>query len=154
MRRRTGYPYIVSILVGLLLWELITAQFSEVILSPPPSLLQHLWANIESLPLPALLFLSTGHAALELVLATAVAIPLGLPRAEARKPCSEGASLSASPRSGRPGLRRERYDYSRTAFRGGEPGGIRAEGPESVRRPGAERDPLLSGQRLAQWQFV
>lgn len=74
---RTGTLYLLSILAGLLLWEVVAAQFSKVVLSPPTAVLHHLAANIRSGLLPTLLVQSLGHAALGFVLATAVAIPLG-----------------------------------------------------------------------------
>ncbi len=77
MRQKTGPLYVVSILAGLLLWELVAGQFSKVVLSPPTAVLRHLWANTQSLLLPTLLLRSLGHAALGFLLATAVAIPLG-----------------------------------------------------------------------------
>jgi ABC-type nitrate/sulfonate/bicarbonate transport system permease component len=77
VRRKTGFLYVVSILAGLLLWELIAAQFSKVVLSPPTAVLRHLWVNTQSLVLPSLLWQSLGHAGLGYLLAVAAAIPLG-----------------------------------------------------------------------------
>ncbi len=76
-RYKTGVLYGLSLLGGLVLWELVAAGFSKVVLSPPTAVVQHLIANIRSGLLPALLVQSLGHAALGFVLATAVAVPLG-----------------------------------------------------------------------------
>jgi NitT/TauT family transport system permease protein len=77
MRHKTTILYVMSILAGLVVWELVAAQFSKVVLSPPSAVLWHLYVNTRSLVLPLLLLQSLGHAALGFLLATAVAIPLG-----------------------------------------------------------------------------
>lgn len=76
-RYKTGVLYGLSLLGGLLLWELVAAQFSKVVLSPPTAVVQHLIANIRSGLLPTLLVQSLGHAGLGFACATAMAIPLG-----------------------------------------------------------------------------
>ena len=77
VRYKTALCYGLSLLGGLIAWELIAAPFSTVVLSPPTAVVQHLYANIRSGLLPALLVHSMGHAALGFLLATVVAIPLG-----------------------------------------------------------------------------
>jgi ABC-type nitrate/sulfonate/bicarbonate transport system permease component len=77
MGRKTGLIYLLSLAAGLLCWELVAAQFSRVVLSPPTAVLAHLVAHTRSGLLPALLVQSLGHAALGFVLATVVAVPLG-----------------------------------------------------------------------------
>jgi len=77
LRFRTGFLYLLSILIGLLLWELIAGQFSKVVLSPPTTVARHLYAHTRSLLLPRLVLQSLGHAILGYALATAVAMPLG-----------------------------------------------------------------------------
>jgi NitT/TauT family transport system permease protein/sulfonate transport system permease protein len=76
-RHRTGMLYLLSLLVGLLLWELVAGQFSRIVLSPPSAVARHLFLHTRSLLLPSLLAQSLGHAAVGYLLATAVAVPLG-----------------------------------------------------------------------------
>ena len=77
MWRKTGVLYGLSILGGLLIWELIAAQFSRVVLSPPTAVARHLYAHTINLELPRLLWYSLGHTAFGYLLAVAAAIPLG-----------------------------------------------------------------------------
>ena len=77
MRHKTVILYTLSILAGLVLWELVAAQFSKVVLSPPTAVAKHLYAHIITLELPRLLWASLGHTALGYLLAVAVAVPLG-----------------------------------------------------------------------------
>ena len=77
MWRKTGMLYGLSLLGGLIAWELIAAQFSKVILSPPTAVARHLYIHSVNLELPRLLWNSLGHALLGYVLAVAVAVPLG-----------------------------------------------------------------------------
>jgi ABC-type nitrate/sulfonate/bicarbonate transport system permease component len=77
MRHKTVILYTLSILAGLVLWELVAAQFSKVVLSPPTAVAKHLYAHIVTLELPRLLWYSLGHTALGYLLAVAVAVPLG-----------------------------------------------------------------------------
>jgi ABC-type nitrate/sulfonate/bicarbonate transport system permease component len=69
--------YALSILGGLLLWELIAAQFSRVVLAPPTAVARHLYLHTVNLELPRLLWASLGHTALGYLLAVAAAVPLG-----------------------------------------------------------------------------
>jgi ABC-type nitrate/sulfonate/bicarbonate transport system permease component len=77
VRHKTALLYGLSLLGGLVAWELIAAQFSRVVLSPPTAVLRHLYAHTVNLELPRLLWLSLGHTFLGYALAVAVAIPLG-----------------------------------------------------------------------------
>jgi len=77
VRYRTGVLYGLSLLGGLIAWELIAAQFSKVVLSPPTTVARHLYAHTANLELPRLLWASLGHTALGYLLAVAVAVPLG-----------------------------------------------------------------------------
>jgi NitT/TauT family transport system permease protein len=76
-RARTGYLYVLSLGIGLLIWELVAAQFSRVVFSPPTAVAKHLYLHIRSLELPVLLWYSLGHTLLGYLLAVAVALPLG-----------------------------------------------------------------------------
>jgi len=76
-RYRTGVLYLLSLIAGLLLWELVAGQFSKVVLSPPSAVARHLLLHTRSLLLPSLLLQSLGHAAVGYLLAAAVALPLG-----------------------------------------------------------------------------
>ena len=77
MWRKTGMLYGLSLLGGLIAWELIAAQFSRVILSPPTAVARHLYIHSVNLELPRLLWYSLGHTLLGYALAVAVAVPLG-----------------------------------------------------------------------------
>ena len=77
MRHKTPVLYGLSLLGGLIAWELIAAQFSKVILSPPTAVARHLYIHSVNLELPRLLWHSLGHTLLGYVLAVAVAVPLG-----------------------------------------------------------------------------
>ena len=74
---RTWPLYTLSLICGLILWELIAAQFSKVVLSPPTAVARHLYAHTVNLELPRLLWASLGHTALGYLLALAAAVPLG-----------------------------------------------------------------------------
>jgi ABC-type nitrate/sulfonate/bicarbonate transport system permease component len=76
-RHQTVILYLLSLLTGLLIWELVAGQFSKVVLSPPSVVARHLVAHTRSLLLPSLLIQSLGHAVVGYLLAAAVAIPLG-----------------------------------------------------------------------------
>jgi ABC-type nitrate/sulfonate/bicarbonate transport system permease component len=76
-RHRIGLLYLLSILSGLILWELVAGQFSKVVLSPPTAVAYHLYLKIRSLELPRLLLQSSGHTLLGYGLAVAAALPLG-----------------------------------------------------------------------------
>jgi len=76
-RYRTGLLYLLSILSGLLVWELVAGRFSKVVLSPPMAVAYHLYAKTISLELPRLLLQSSGHTLLGYGFAVAVAVPLG-----------------------------------------------------------------------------
>jgi ABC-type nitrate/sulfonate/bicarbonate transport system permease component len=76
-RHRTAILYILSLAAGLLVWELVAAQFSKVVLSPPSVVARHLVVHTRSLLLPSLLVRSLGHAVAGFLLASAVALPLG-----------------------------------------------------------------------------
>ena len=52
MRHKTVILYTLSILAGLVLWELVAAQFSKVVLSPPTAVAKHLYAHMITLELP------------------------------------------------------------------------------------------------------
>ena len=77
MRHKTSMLYGLSLLGGLIAWELIAAQFSKVILSPPTAVARHLYIHSVNLELPRLLWYSLGHTLLGYALAVAVAVPLG-----------------------------------------------------------------------------
>ena len=77
MRHKTPVLYGLSLLGGLIAWELIAAQFSKVILSPPTAVARHLYIHSVNLELPRLLWYSLGHTLLGYALAVAVAVPLG-----------------------------------------------------------------------------
>ena len=77
MRHKTALLYGLSLLGGLIVWELIAAQFSRVVFSPPTAVLRHLYAHTITLELPGLLWASLGHTLLGYALAAAVAIPFG-----------------------------------------------------------------------------
>lgn len=74
---RTWPLYTLSLICGLILWELIAAQFSTVVLSPPTAAARHLYAHTINLELPRLLWASLGHTFLGYAIAVAVAVPLG-----------------------------------------------------------------------------
>jgi NitT/TauT family transport system permease protein/sulfonate transport system permease protein len=76
--RRQGVLYALSIVAGLLLWDLVARQFSGFILAPPTAVAAKLWQGIVSLELVILYVHSLGHMALGFVLAVIVAVPLGL----------------------------------------------------------------------------
>ncbi len=69
--------YGVSLLTGLMAWELIAGRFSKVVLAPPSAVLRHLVIHTRSFEFPALLAQSLGHMLLGYGLALLVAIPLG-----------------------------------------------------------------------------
>lgn len=69
--------YVLSLACGLLAWEIIAAQFSKVVLSPPTAVARHLYSHTVTLELPRLLWASLGHTALGYLLALAAAVPLG-----------------------------------------------------------------------------
>jgi ABC-type nitrate/sulfonate/bicarbonate transport system permease component len=77
VRYRTSLLYGLSLLGGLIVWELIAAQFSRVVLSPPTAVARHLYSHTINLELPRLLWASLGHTFLGYGLAVAVAVPLG-----------------------------------------------------------------------------
>ena len=77
MRHKTSMLYGLSLLGGLIAWELIAAQFSKVILSPPTAVARHLYIHSVNLELPRLLWYSLGHTLLGYALVVAVAVPLG-----------------------------------------------------------------------------
>jgi len=72
-----GWLYLLSIVGGLLVWQLIASRYSALVLSPPTAVAHSLFVNTNSLLLPILLLRSTEHALLGYALALAVAIPLG-----------------------------------------------------------------------------
>jgi len=74
---RTWPLYTLSLICGLIFWELIAAQFSTVVLSPPTAVARHLYAHTINLELPRLLEASLGHTFLGYAIAVAVAVPLG-----------------------------------------------------------------------------
>ncbi len=76
--RRQSVLYALSILAGLILWDLVARQFSGFILAPPTAVAAKLWQGIVSLQLVSLYVHSLGHMALGFVLAALVAVPLGL----------------------------------------------------------------------------
>ncbi len=77
MRHKTPVLYGLSLLGGLIAWELIAAQFSKFVLSPPTAVARHLYLHTVNLELPRLLWYSLGHTLLGYALAVAVAVPLG-----------------------------------------------------------------------------
>lgn len=77
MRHKTPMLYGLSLLGGLIAWELIAAQFSKFVLSPPTAVARHLYIHSVNLELPRLLWYSLGHTLLGYTLAVAVAVPLG-----------------------------------------------------------------------------
>ena len=77
MRHKTPVLYGLSLLGGLIAWELIAAQFSKFVLSPPTAVARHLYIHSVNLELPRLLWYSLGHTLLGYALALAVAVPLG-----------------------------------------------------------------------------
>ncbi len=77
LRHKTAVLYGLSLLGGLIAWELVAAQFSKVVLSPPTVVARHLYAHTVNLELPRLLWASLGHTSLGYALAVAVAVPLG-----------------------------------------------------------------------------
>lgn len=77
LRYKTGLLYLLSLLSGLLAWELVAGRFSKVVLSPPTAVAHHLYTKILSFELPRLLLQSSGHTLLGYALAVAVALPLG-----------------------------------------------------------------------------
>jgi NitT/TauT family transport system permease protein len=77
LRHKTPMLYGLSLLGGLIAWELIAAQFSKFILSPPTAVARHLYIHSVNLELPRLLWYSLGHTLLGYALAVAVAVPLG-----------------------------------------------------------------------------
>ena len=77
VRYKTGVLYGLSLLGGLIVWELIAAHFSKVVLSPPTTVARHLHAHTINLELPRLLWASLGHTFLGYGIAVAVAVPLG-----------------------------------------------------------------------------
>ena len=76
--RRQSVLYTLSIVAGLILWDLVARQFSGFILAPPSAVAVKLWQGIVSLQLVVLYSHSLGHMVLGFLLATAVAVPLGL----------------------------------------------------------------------------
>jgi NitT/TauT family transport system permease protein len=74
---RTWPLYALSLICGLIVWELIAAQFSKVVLSPPTAVARHLYVHTITLELPRLLWASLGHTFLGYGIAVAVAVPLG-----------------------------------------------------------------------------
>jgi NitT/TauT family transport system permease protein/sulfonate transport system permease protein len=75
---RTHLPYLLSLLVGVALWELVARQFSGFILAPPAAVLAQLGQLSLSLELPMLLGRSLLHMIIGFAFATAIAIPVGL----------------------------------------------------------------------------
>src|SRR5271166_2790827 len=74
--RRKSVLHTLSIVAGVLIWELVAHQFSGFILAPPGAVAVKLWDGIVSLELVDLHVHSLGHMALGLLLAASVAIPL------------------------------------------------------------------------------
>ncbi|MEJ0070669.1 MAG: ABC transporter permease [Pseudomonadota bacterium] len=81
---RTHLFYGLSLLLGVVLWELVARQFSGFILAPPIAVLTLLGQLTLSLELPALLGRSLLHMTVGFVLATVVAIPVGLAMGRSR----------------------------------------------------------------------
>ena len=74
---RRSVLHTLSIVAGVLIWELVAHQFSGFILAPPGAVAVKLWDGIVSLELVDLYVHSLGHMVLGFLLAAAVAIPLG-----------------------------------------------------------------------------
>ncbi|HTU02647.1 MAG TPA: ABC transporter permease [Candidatus Sulfotelmatobacter sp.] len=69
--------YGLSLVAGLVAWELVAGPFSRVVLAPPSAVLRHLSVHLRSFELPALLIQSLGHMLLGYGCAIVVAVPLG-----------------------------------------------------------------------------
>lgn len=76
--RRQGLVYALSIIGGLVLWDIVARQFSGFILAPPTAVAIKLWQGIASGELVVLYVHSLGHMVLGFLLAALVAVPLGL----------------------------------------------------------------------------
>ncbi len=78
--RLLGNPYLLyplSFALGLVVWEIIASQLPEVVFAAPSAVLTHIWeATLSGVP-PSLFAASIQHMIVGLLLALAVAIPLG-----------------------------------------------------------------------------
>jgi NitT/TauT family transport system permease protein len=74
---RAEFPYVLSLVVGVVAWELVARELPGVVFASPSAVLQRLIADTLSLQLPTALLRSLGHMLLGYTLALAVAIPLG-----------------------------------------------------------------------------
>ena len=77
-RIRVPALYVVSIAAGLLIWQLIAQQFEAFVLAPPSAVLARLVASTLDGSLPLAVAASARHALLGLLIATALAVPLGM----------------------------------------------------------------------------
>lgn len=75
LRNRTLYA--LSILAGLVLWEVWARELPRAVLAPPSAVLLRLVRDVMSGELPAAFVRAFGHLALGYALALAVAVPLG-----------------------------------------------------------------------------
>lgn len=71
-------PYLGSVLVGLLLWQLVAGQLPGVIFASPIAVANHLIGAIASGELPLRFLDSLQHMVLGLILALLVGVPLGM----------------------------------------------------------------------------
>jgi NitT/TauT family transport system permease protein len=76
--QRPGLSYLVSLTVGIIIWELVARQLPGVVFASPGATLQKIVADSLNLKLPLALAHSLGHMVLGYALALVVAIPLGL----------------------------------------------------------------------------
>lgn len=74
----TSALYVLSIVLGLSVWELAAANVSRLILAPPSQIALKLWAGIASGQLTTAFIGSLGHMFLGYGIAVAIALPLGL----------------------------------------------------------------------------
>src|SRR5262249_942556 len=84
MISRAHLPYLLSLLLGVVVWELVARQFSGFILASPGAVLGELVRRIASFELPMLLGRSLLHMVLGFALAAAVAVPVGLAMGRSR----------------------------------------------------------------------
>lgn len=75
--RSFSFLFVGSIAFGLVLWQLIAAQYSSFVLATPVQVAARLWEMIVSGELPAALAASLGHMLLGFAIACAIAIPVG-----------------------------------------------------------------------------
>lgn len=78
LRRSPLFLYVLSITLGLVLWQLIAQRYSSFVLAPPPAVLARLAELSWSGELPTALLNASKHMLLGFAISVAIALPLGM----------------------------------------------------------------------------